>query len=442
MKIRTIQTYNYNQAYLTHAQKKNSVITEPETTNFVSIYQTTGLTFGIANSAKLRTLFSYGLPCMYTGVEMIDPRRVQKLVKDGKLRGASADVINAMTPFEKKLSEIEERVYSTIKTQSIETPNKNFKEILEIISPIYKKRLRKKQSIIFKELKTNAQELPEGYKYKFDKLMEETDLKLQDKPTWRPFSTFEFKYKLEKIKDDMTKRGGYKEQKVINKMIKEAEKLTPDTNIRTEDYQKGILTFLRIILKTSVLKQDEQLNNLIDSSTSRLNHEKILIPFSRKTFIYDLAKILDDIPDKRLADRLLNIAEKLPTSRKSVSAYILKYLTESPEKIAFRLLWPTFASVEHILPKSYGGADAMSNFGGATTRENAERGNCSFVYQMKRRPQTKENCQKYVDRLIELANQGVFDKNKIDKKYIEDFKRTIQRQSNGAIVLDITNLKK
>lgn len=436
MKIHTIQAYNYNQNYRIGVQKNNYTTSCQSDADIVSLYNTAGITFGIANSAKLRTLFSYGLPCMYTGVEMIDPRRVQKMIKDGKLRGASAEVIKAMSPFEKNLSEIEGRVFSAIKEQSAEFPEQDFKQILEKISPIHKKRLRKKQAGIFKELKENAHELPEGYKYKFDKLMEETDLKLQDKPVWRPFSTFEFKYRLEKIKDDINKRGGYKEQKVINKMLKEAEKLSPDTNVRTEDYQKGIMTFLRIILKTSVLKQDEQLNNLIDTSFSRLEHEKVHIPFSRKTFIYDLAKILDEMPDKRLSDRLLTIAEKLPTSRESVSAYVLKYLTESPEKIAFRLLWPTFASVEHILPKSCGGADAMSNFGGATTRENAERGNCSFVYQMKRRPHTKENCQKYVDRLIELANQGVFDKNKIDKKYIEDFKRTIQRQSNGAIVLE------
>lgn len=436
MKIQAIQTYNYNQVYISNTQEKDSASPEQNQTNFVSLYNTTGLTFGIANSAKLRTLFSYGLPCMYTGVEMIDPRRVQRLIKDGKLRGVSADVIKAMTPFENNLAEIEGRVYSAIKAQSAGTPDKDFKQILETISPVYKKRLRKKQAGIFKELKENAYELPEGYKYKFDKLMEETDLKLQDKPVWQPFSTFEFKYKLEKIKDDINKRCGYKEQKVINKMLKEAEKLTPDTNVRTEDYQKGVMTFLKIILKTSVLKQDEQLNNLIDSSTSRLNHEKVKIPFSRKAFIYDLAKILDKLPDQRLGDRLFTIASKLPTSRESVSAYVLKYLTEPPEKIAYRLLWPTFASVEHILPKSCGGADAMSNFGGATTRENAERGNYSFVYQMKRRPHTKENCQKYVDRLIELANQGVFDKNKIDKKYIEDFKRTILKQSNGAIVLE------
>ena len=84
----------------------------------------------------------------------------------------------------------------------------------------------------------------------------------------------------------------------------------------------------------------------------------------------------------------------------------------------------------------------MSNFGGATTRVNAERGNYAFTFQLKRMPDTKMNSQKYIDRLIELANDGIFDKYRIDKKYINDFKKTIQKQSKGAIVLDTSKLNR
>ena len=48
------------------------------------------LTFGsIANAGKLKTLFSYGLPCMYSGNEMIDPKRAQKLIKNGVFKKSS-----------------------------------------------------------------------------------------------------------------------------------------------------------------------------------------------------------------------------------------------------------------------------------------------------------------------------------------------------------------
>ncbi len=38
-------------------------------------YQPKSPVFGIANSGKLKTLFTYGLPCMYTGIEIIDPKK-------------------------------------------------------------------------------------------------------------------------------------------------------------------------------------------------------------------------------------------------------------------------------------------------------------------------------------------------------------------------------
>ena len=106
------------------------------------------------------------------------------------------------------------------------------------------------------------------------------------------------------------------------------------------------------------------------------------------------------------------------------------------------MLWPSFASVEHILPKSRGGADVMSNFGGATTKENSDRFNIDFSQQLKRKPESKINCQKYIDRIIELARSGIFEKHNIDIKYIRDFKDTILKQSKGALVLNIAEYEK
>ena len=119
----------------------------------------------------------------------------------------------------------------------------------------------------------------------------------------------------------------------------------------------------------------------------------------------------------------------------------MKFAKEPSEKIAYRILWPFLASVEHIFPKSLGGADSMANFGGACTRENSERQHIDFTRQIKRRPQTKLNCQRYVNKLIELFKQGIFSKHNISPNYIENFKKAIQKQSKGAIVLDTSKLK-
>ena len=226
----------------------------------------------------------------------------------------------------------------------------------------------------------------------------------------------------------------------MNKLLKESNRFTNSTTANTIERQKNTLESMFEILKDSELNDNAPLNNLFNISKSRLNLEPTVIPFSRKSFIYDLSKIISDVPNQKLQEKMLSIAEKLPTSKESTSAYILKILSDPPEKIGYRLLWPSIASVEHIYPKSLGGADLMYNFGGACCRENTERQNISFLKQLKRRPETKENCQKYIDRLIKLANSGIFIKHNINLKYIFDFKNTIYKQSHKKINLDISNL--
>lgn len=394
----------------------------------------------IGNSSKLRLLFGYELPCMYSGITMIDPKVLTKFIKNQTFLRTASQVMDVLEPYKDSIIGIEANVLDIIRERAKIHPDKNIQEILKEVEPVFKRRLRKKQAPIFHELVEASHELPEKYQYKFKKLMQETDKKLNERPIIIPFSSYEFKYKLSKIKDDILKGEDIKAKKVMNKLIKESKRFSSSTNSRTIDNQKKVLGFLDYILKKSVLKNNEQLKSLMETSKSRLTKEEIVVPFSRKSFIYDLAKIITDLPDQRLQEKLITIAQKLPTSQESTSAYILKTVAEPPEKIGHRLLWPSLASVEHILPRSCGGPDLLSNFGGATTRENSMRKNIDFVAQLKRRPMAREYCQKYVDRLIELYHQGVFARHNISPKYIVDFKKTIYTQSKRTLDLDISKL--
>ena len=57
--------------------------------------------FGIANAGKLKTLFTYGVPCMYSGIEMIDPPRVQKLMKYDAFKRPISEVLKIFENYEK-----------------------------------------------------------------------------------------------------------------------------------------------------------------------------------------------------------------------------------------------------------------------------------------------------------------------------------------------------
>ena len=394
----------------------------------------------IQNSAKLRILFGYKLPCMYSGITMIDPKVLTRMLKNQTFCRPANQVLEALEPYSDSIIGIEGRVLDIIKERAMIHPEKNIQELLQEVEPVFKRRLRKKQAPIFHELTEASYELPEHFQYKFKKLMAETDKKLNERPIIIPFSSYEFKYKLAKIKDDIVKGEDIKAKKVMNKLIKESKRFTNSTNPRTIENQKQVVNFLDVILKKSVLKNNEQLKNLIEVSKSRLTKEEIVVPFSRKSFIYDLAKIITELPDKKLQEKLITIAQKLPTSQESTSAYILKVAAEPPDKIGHRLLWPSLASVEHILPRSCGGPDTLANFGGATTRENSTRKNIDFVVQLKRRPMTKVYCQQYIDRLIDLYHDGVFAKHNISPKYINDFKKAIYTQSKHILDLDTSRL--
>ena len=276
----------------------------------------------IGNSSKLRALFSYGLPCMYSGIPMIDPKVLTKMLKNQTFSRPASQVLEVLEPYKESFTGIEAKVLEIIKERAKVNPDKNIQEILKDVEPVYKRRLRKKQAPIFHELTEASYALPVQYQNQFKKLMCETDKKLNERPIIIPFSSYEFRYKLSKIKEDIVKGEDTKAKKVINKLIKESKWLANSTNPKTLENQKQVINFLDVILKKSVLKDNDQLKNLIEVSKSRLTREEIIIPFSRKAFIYDLAKIINDLPDKKLQEKIITIAQKLPTSQESLSAYV------------------------------------------------------------------------------------------------------------------------
>jgi len=392
----------------------------------------------IQNSSKLRTLFKYNLPCIYSGITMIDPKQVSRLIKSGAFEKPSKDVIEILSRYKECYSGVEERIMGIISARAKIHPDENLKQLLKEIEPIYRRDLRKKQSGVFRNIQEQFNQLPEEYRHKFSLLMQETDKRLNERPVLIPFSSYEFKYKLTKIKDNIVNENDLKAKKVMNKLMKESKRLSNITNEKTIDNQIKVMGMLDWVLRKSVLRNNKQLQELIGTSKARLSNKEIIAPFSRKSFLYDLGRIIDDLPDKEIHSKIMNEAFKLPTSNEDFSAYMVKISGESSDKIASRILWPYLASVEHIFPRSEGGADVMANFAGATTRENSLRKSIEFTEQMKLRPNTPYYCQKYVNKLIDLYHEGIFEKHRINPKYIEEFKETIYNISKGQIDLDIS----
>ncbi|MBQ8668186.1 hypothetical protein IJ472_00285 [bacterium] len=396
----------------------------------------------IQNSSKLRMLFAYRLPCMYSGIPMIDPKLLSRWMKNRVFSRPAPEVFEILTPYADSFSAgtIEAEAFKILYERSKIHPRKNLKELLQEVKPIYSRILRKSQMPIFHEILEASNNLPPLYQQRFKLLIEDAENKLNERPVLIPFSSYEFKYKLCKIKDDIANGQNIKAKKVMNKLIKESKHLSNTTNDKTIANQKKVIRFLEYILKKSILRNHEQLKELIEISKLKLNKEEIIVPFTRKSFIYDVVRIIEDYPESEVQDNIIAIAQKLPTSQNYLPAYIMKIATEPSEKVGYRLIWPSLASIEHLLPRSCGGLDVMSNFGVATTRENSARKSIDFVEQLERRPNTPKYCQMYVDRLIELYRDGTFDKLNINPKYITDYAKTIFVQSRRKIKLDVSRM--
>ena len=395
---------------------------------------------GIPNAGPVKKLFKYNLPNMYRDIVTIDPRHANKLVRSGAFNKPSILSMAVLKTFEDNICDVEKRVYRVLLAQSKANPKKDIQEILDSLAPKYEKRLRKKQEPIFEDLDEMSKSLSPEYKELYDTLMCQTRKKLANEPIVLPFSKEDFMYKLHKIKGDIGNIKNPKAVKVVDKLLLEAEKIPEINSAENEPIQHSQMEFLRKILGTSVLQNYVPLKELFSSVSARIDKKEMIVPFSRKTFIYDLKKILETYPDGELKERMMEKAKSLPTSRNSIAAYIVKFHKEPSDKIAFRLLSPTYASIEHIEPRANGGPNELENFGIATVRDNSDRGNIDFTEQIKKMRGTKRNSQKLINRLIELYKNGIFDKCGVPFSYITGLIKKIDEQSKGQIKLNTRKL--
>lgn len=397
--------------------------------------------FSGGDMSKVRKLFAYGIPDMYSERILIDPKTISKWVRSGFFSRPAKEIIQLFdNNYSGSFIDYERDALNIIRQRSVIHPNYTMREILQEVRPVYNRKLRKEQTPIFHKLWEEFELLPDKYKDDFHELMQKTDNMLNDKPIIIPFSSYEFKYKLAKIKMYLENNGtDNKAVRVMNKLIKESMKFSNMTNAENIDYQKKVFQFLNHIRKRSVLKNHEQLWEVFSEAKSRLDRKEIMVPFGKKSFIYDLLKIVEDLPDNQ-KDYIHKIANKLPTSGENFAAYMLKLSTATNEQIGYKYTWPSMATIEHLHPRSKGGTNDKGNLGIASAIENSKRKSIDFTEQLLLIPKTPEYTQRTINRLIELNEEGVFDKIHLSPKYITEYADTVYKESKQTVKLDTGKL--
>lgn len=128
--------------------------------------------------------------------------------------------------------------------------------------------------------------------------------------------------------------------------------------------------------------------------------------FRRQDFIEKLKGLVQNDEKGEDVDFLVGIAEKIPASSNSESAFYASFSKKSNEDIARRLFSGALASTEHVTPASKGGANDTSNYIVMCADCNSRRSNMPYSEWIMQRPNFKVNFDKYLQEVEAKIDSG------------------------------------
>lgn len=199
-------------------------------------------------------------------------------------------------------------------------------------------------------------------------------------------------------------------------------------------------------IKKRVQDTIDEFYSLIGTTKDGKRFQNKPLRFKMNEFLEETAKKTDfwEFRNQTILKRIVQIADDLPTSDKSVNAFIVKYKNKinnikdgelTSKAIAERLLSPIMSTYEHIKPDSVGGKSHISNYLLMSQRLNNLRGNMPYTEWLVLHPEMVENCQKYIDVFIDKIVQGEL---RGYNGYPEKLKKALLEESKGLIDIDIT----
>ncbi len=160
--------------------------------------------------------------------------------------------------------------------------------------------------------------------------------------------------------------------------------------------------------------------------------------FKRKTVLDALKKITPKPGEEKIMQTLMDRAVYLPSSATSENAFIVKYANRSHNEISNRLVSSALLSIDHLKAAASGGENDIGNFIPVSAGANSLKQDMWFKKFIKRFPEIVENCQKFIDYMIDIINHGGF---KGNQAYPYKVRKTLIHESNGKVKLDLSELK-
>ena len=200
----------------------------------------------------------------------------------------------------------------------------------------------------------------------------------------------------------------------------------------------------RLVVKNFKLKKyvrNQKSAFVIKSNASKLNKIEEYFKTSPLSDNKELIELFQDVRARIYG--FPDIAVSLPRAKDDVSAFIVKVSGSTGSKIGYDLFSEAVCSVDHLKAENNGGISTLGNYGLCSKGINSEKSNMCFADWIEKKPQSRENIQKYVDKLILLYKNGVFKEIGLRRSYIEDFAYTVEnltKDSKHPLKLNISNL--
>lgn len=184
------------------------------------------------------------------------------------------------------------------------------------------------------------------------------------------------------------------------------------------------------------------LNPVLEDARNLAANDTIRRIFKRKAFIAKLSQIRDTIPpekqeERQIFDKICAAAQELKTSENNVHAFVVKYSGRSSTEIGQRLVEPSVSTFEHIIPDSEDGEMALSNGLAVCRKFNKKRSNMPYKQFIELYPQIPENCQRYMDCVIDLIRKHRYTEY---ASYPQDIASKLFVESEGLINIDWSRL--
>ncbi|MGN1154396.1 MAG: hypothetical protein ACI4S3_10245, partial [Candidatus Gastranaerophilaceae bacterium] len=337
---------------------------------------------------------------------ILQPDEIKKINNDLDAKNNIRQKIKYLEKYTENMLPIEYEIFNLFKAEHKKETSTNFAEILKHNQEKAFANLIQEQNQIFKQINEGAKYISPNSREKV--LQETTEAK------WRVQLPIEDRHRF-KRKYFINKIVLIQQNIIMEKIAANIKNLPPEQqSIATEEFAKV----------SNILTQFTYDTNLKGKTPVDMVKD-LQIKYAPKT-----------LGDKDEIAPLIEIANKLPTSKNNANAFIIKYCDRTDKEIGERLLNQSVGSIEHIVAASLGGQNEASNFMLTTVGRNSERGNMPIQEFIKLHPDIPKHCQIYIDDIIKIGNNG---KLKKYEWYPYIFKDTWKQES--GIEVDISKYK-